>query len=72
MDPSSLKVDRRARRAKTDRLDAQALLRALMAWTCGEPKVCSIVRPPSSDEEDARRPSRERDTQGIAAHTWRS
>ncbi len=62
MDPSSLQVDRRARRAKTDRLDAQALLRALMAWTRGEPKVCSMVRPPSPDEEDARRPSRERAT----------
>ena len=45
MDPSSLQVDRRARRAKTDRLDAQALLRALMAWSRGEPKVCSMVRP---------------------------
>src|SRR4051794_8439149 len=33
MDPTSLQVDRRARRAKTDRLDAQALLRALMAWS---------------------------------------
>jgi transposase len=62
MDPSSLQVDRRARRAKTDRLDAQALLRALMAWSRGEPKVCSMVRPPSPDEEDARRPSRERAT----------
>ena len=36
MDPTSLQVDRRARRAKTDRLDAQALLRALMAWSRGE------------------------------------
>src|SRR5918994_7307651 len=62
MDPTSLQVDRRARRAKTDRLDAQALLRALMAWSRGEPKVCSMVRPPSPDEEDARRPSRERAT----------
>ena len=62
MDPSSLQVDRRARRVKTDRLDAQALLRALMAWSRGEPKVCSMVRPPSPDEEDARRPSRERAT----------
>jgi transposase len=62
MDPSSLQVDRRARRAKTDRLDAQALLRALMAWSRGEPKVCSMVRPPSPAEEDARRPSRERAT----------
>src|SRR3954466_270648 len=39
MDPTSLQVDRRARRAKTDRLDAQALLRALMAWSRGERQV---------------------------------
>src|SRR3982751_3558061 len=62
MDPSSLRAARRARRAKTDRLDAQALLRALMAWTRGEPKVCSMVRPPSPEHEDERRLSRERGT----------
>src|SRR4051794_3478807 len=62
MDPTSLQVDRRARRAKTDRLDAQALLRALMAWLCGEQQVCSMVRPPSPEHEDERRLSRERGT----------
>ena len=62
MDPSSLQVDRRARRAKTDRLDAQALLRALMAWSRGERQVCSMVRPPSPEHEDERRLSRERGT----------
>jgi len=61
MDPTSLQVDRRARRAKTDRLDAEALLRALMAWSRGERRVCSMVRPPSPEQEDARRPSRERE-----------
>ena len=61
MDPTSLQVDRRARRAKTDRLDAQALLRALMAWLRGERQVCSMVRPPSPEHEDERRLSRERD-----------
>jgi transposase len=61
MDPTSLQVDRRARRAKTDRLDAEALLRALMAWSRGERQVCSMVRPPSPEQEDARRPSRERE-----------
>ena len=59
MDPTSLQVDRRARRAKTDRLDAQALLRALMAWSRGERQVCSMVRPPSPEHEDERRLSRE-------------
>src|ERR671917_593135 len=62
MDPTSLQVDRRARRAKTDRLDAQALLRALMAWSRGERQVCSMVRPPSPEHEDERRLSRERGT----------
>jgi transposase len=61
MDPTSLQVDRRARRAKTDRLDAEALLRALMAWSRGERRVCAMVRPPSPEQEDARRPSRERE-----------
>src|SRR5215212_11199382 len=60
IDPSSLLVDRRARRVKTDRLDAAALLRALMAWCRGELRVCSIVRVPSVEEEDARRTTRER------------
>lgn len=62
MDPTSLQVDRRARRAKTDRLDAEALLRALMAWSRGERRVCSMVRPPSPEHEDERRLSRERGT----------
>src|SRR4051794_8901251 len=60
IDPASLLVDRRARRAKTDRLDAEALLRALMALCRGEPRVCAVVRAPSVEEEDARRPTRER------------
>src|SRR5919205_995097 len=62
IDPSSLLVDRRARRAKTDRLDAEALLRALMALCRGEPRVCATVRVPSAEEEDARRTTRERAT----------
>ena len=60
IDPASLLVDRRARRAKTDRLDAEALLRALMALCRGEPRVCVVVRAPSVEEEDARRTTRER------------
>jgi transposase len=60
IDPTSLLVDRRARRVKTDKLDAAALLRALMAWCRGEPRVCAMVRVPSVDQEDARRTTRER------------
>jgi transposase len=61
MDPASLPVDRRARRAKTDRLDLGALLRALMAWQRGEQQVCRMVRVPSAEEEDRRRQTRERE-----------
>ena len=61
VDPASLKVDRRARGAKTDRIDAERLLRSLMAYLRGEPKVWSVVRVPSIAEEDARRLHRERD-----------
>ena len=51
---ASLPVDRRARRAKTDKIDVEMLLRALMAWLRGEPRVCSMVPIPSeADEESA-------------------
>ena len=60
IDPASLQVNRRARRAKTDRLDAQSLLRALMAYERGDHEACALVRVPSPVEEDARRPHRER------------
>src|SRR6201998_4854501 len=60
IDPASLQVDRRARRAKTDRVDVERLLRLLMAYLRGEPKVWSVVRVPSVAEEDDRRLHRER------------
>jgi transposase len=58
--PSSVPVDRRARRAKTDALDVEMLLRTTLAWLRGEPRVCSMVPIPSEVEEDGRRPLRER------------
>ena len=61
LDPASLQVNGRARRAKTDRIDAEHLLRALQAYLRGEPKVVSVVRVPSAEDEDARRLSRERE-----------
>src|SRR6202022_2340939 len=61
VDPASLQVDRRARQAKTDRIDATRLLRSLMAHLRGEPKVWSVVRVPTIAEEDDRRLHRERD-----------
>lgn len=60
IDPASVQVSRRARRAKTDRLDAHGLLRALSAWLRGEPQVCSMVRVPTVAEEDGKRLHRER------------
>ncbi len=61
MQPASIAVERRGRRAKTDRIDLDMLLRTLLAWLRGEPRVCSMVRVPSIEEEDSRRPGRERD-----------
>src|SRR4051794_41564448 len=61
MQPSSVPVDRRMRRAKSDRIDADMLLRTLLAWLRGEPRVCSMVPVPDEATEDARRPIRERE-----------
>jgi transposase len=60
VDPASIAVSQRARRAKTDKIDGEALVRALLAYKRGEPRVCSMVRPPSPEEEDRRRILRER------------
>jgi len=61
MQASSLPVDRRARRAKTDLIDVEMLLRTLLAWLRGEPRVCSMVPIPSEADEEARRAHRERE-----------
>jgi transposase len=62
VDPASIATSRRRRRAKTDRIDGEALVRALLAYKRGEPRVCAMVRAPSSESEDSRRLSRERKT----------
>jgi transposase len=62
VDAASIAVDRRSRRAKTDRIDVEKLLRTLMGWARGERRICSMVRPPSPVEEDERRLTRERGT----------
>ena len=59
--PSSVPVDRRARRAKSDGIDAELLLRTLLAWLRGEPRVCSMVPIPTEADEDERRRVRERE-----------
>jgi transposase len=60
VDAASIAVSRRHRRAKTDRIDGEALIRTLMAYKRGEPRVCSMVRVPSLEDEDRRRICRER------------
>src|ERR1700747_1569904 len=58
--PSSVPVDRRMRRAKSDGIDSELLLRTLLAWLRGEPRVCSMVPVPDEADEEARRCVRER------------
>jgi transposase len=60
-DAASIPVEQRGRRAKTDRIDGELLLRTLMAHLRGEPRVVRIVKVPSVEQEDARRASRERE-----------
>src|SRR5215210_2708277 len=62
VDPASIATSRRRRWAKTDRIDGEALVRALLAYKRGEPRVCAMVKAPSPQEEDRRRISRERET----------
>ena len=61
VDPASIAVSRRRRRAKTDVIDGETLLRTLLAWKRGAPRVCEMVAPPTPDQEDRRRLSRERE-----------
>ena len=62
VDPSSLRVSRRRRRAKTDRLDAEELLRHLIRSASGEPRVWSVVRVPTVEQEAGRWLHRELET----------
>jgi transposase len=61
LEPTSILVNRRARRAKTDRLDAEGMLRVLANWLDGDRQICSMVAVPTLEEEDAKRPHRERE-----------
>ena len=73
VDSASIEVNRRLRRAKTDRLDLRQLVRMLVRWHQGEKGVWSVVRIPSVAEEDARQLHRELETlrQEQTAHTNR-
>ena len=60
VDPASIATSRRRRRAKTDRIDGETLLRTLLAYKRSEPRVCAMVKAPTPEEEDRRRLCRER------------
>jgi transposase len=59
--PTSVAVSREHRRAKTDRLDTELLKRAFLGWLRGERGHCSMALIPTPEEEDAKRPNRERE-----------
>jgi transposase len=59
---TSVAVSREHRRAKTDRLDTEMLMRVFLGWLRGERRHCSMVAIPTLEEEDAKRPSRERES----------
>jgi transposase len=73
IDPASIPVNRRKRRAKTDRIDLEQLMRTLLAYLRGEPRVCSVVHVPTVEDEDRKRRNRERDylVDERTAHTNR-
>jgi transposase len=60
--PTSVAISREHKRAKTDRLDAALLMRVFLGWLRGERGHCGMVAIPSVEEEDAKRPSRERES----------
>lgn len=59
--PTSIAVSREQRRAKTDRLDIGLLKRSFLGWLRGEKKHCTMAAIPTLEEEDAKRPTRERE-----------
>jgi transposase len=73
IDPSSIEVNRRARRAKTDRIDLEKIARAFLAYLRGEPQTCSVLFVPSEEDEDRKRVTRERErlVKERTAHTNR-
>ncbi len=73
IDPASIQVNRRARRAKTDRIDLEQLMGALLAFLRGERRVCSMVHVPAVEDEDRKRRNRERERmlKERTAHTNR-
>src|ERR1700680_4543994 len=62
VDAASIATSRRRRRVKTDRIDGEALVRALLAYQRGGPRGCAMVRAPTPEDEARRRLCRERKT----------
>ena len=60
--PTSVAISREHKRAKTDRLDTAMLMRVFLGWLRGERGHCGMVAVPSLEAEDAKRPSRERES----------
>jgi len=73
IDPSSIEINRRARQAKTDRIDLERIMRAFLAYLRGEPRACSMLHVPSPEDEDRKHRSRERErlVKERTAHTNR-
>ena len=73
IDPSSIEVNRRARLAKTDRIDLERMMRAFLGLLRGEPEGCRVVHVPSVEDEDRKRRSRARERllKERTAHTNR-
>lgn len=67
--PTSVTVSREHRRAKTDRLDTELLIRVFLGWLRSEAGHCRMVAVPTLSEEDAKRPNREHET--LAAEATR-
>jgi transposase len=72
VDSASIEVSRRARRAKTDRLDARKLVTMLVRWTLGERQVWQVVHVPACDVEGARQRPRTRETLTAERTRWRN
>jgi transposase len=66
IDPASIAVERRGRRAKTDRIDVDVLLGALLGWLRGEPRRCAMAAIPDEADEDMRETGREREALTVA------
>ncbi len=72
VDSSSIEVSRRARRPKTDRLDARKLVTMLVRWVLGDGQVWQVVHVPPPEVEAARQAPRTRETLTKERTRWRN